>query len=236
MNNIAQNLPLKVSTSDPIAAFRSAPRLIIGQLGQTLDGFIATQSGESKYINSEAGLHHLHALRSAVDAVIVGVGCVNADDPNLTVRFCSGKNPVRIVIDPQGRVETNSKIFHDGISDVKIITCAGVNHPAKGLACVIEMPHSNHQICPKAIVMMLEKLGLGRILVEGGNRTLSNFIDAGMMDRLHLIMAPVILGGGLPGLELSPIDKLQEAIRPAVTLYPLGQDVLFDCDFRRNAV
>ena len=78
--------------------------LIVGQLGQSLDGRVATESGHSKYINGPAGLVHLHRLRSLVDVVVVGVGTAIADDPQLTVRRVSGRQPARVVIDPKGRL------------------------------------------------------------------------------------------------------------------------------------
>ena len=78
--------------------------MVVGQIGQSLDGRIATESGHSKYINGPAGLTHLHRLRALVDAVVIGVGTAIADDPQLTVRRVSGQQPARVVIDPKGRL------------------------------------------------------------------------------------------------------------------------------------
>lgn len=230
MTTFVNNVPFKISNSDPIAAIRSAEKIVVGQIGQTLDGYIATSTGDSKYINSNCGLGHLHALRGAVDAVIVGVGCVNADDPQLTVRLCSGDHPARIVIDPRGRVNVNSSLFSDGESEVFIITANAADHPAKDFATLIELPHDNFRFDPLDIVAALKQRGMMRILVEGGNRTLSAFMDAGAVDRLHMLVAPVIMGNGIPGLQLSPIKFLDEAMRPDVTVYPMERDILFDCD------
>ena len=233
MTLIPENIPFKISTSDPVASIRTTQSIVVGQLGQTLDGCIATPTGESKYINSNSGLRHLHSIRSAVDAVIVGVGSVNEDDPQLTVRLCQGDHPARVIVDPRGRVEMDSALFHDKRSEVVVITGAGVEHPARGHAEIIELSTENRVFEPTKIVEALQSHGYQRLLVEGGNRTLSHFLDSGVLDRLHLIVAPVIMGCGLPSLQLSPIDKLNEALRPDVTLYPLGQDVLFDCNFRQ---
>jgi len=233
MTLLPENIPFKISNSDPTASIRAVEEIVVGQLGQTLDGCIATPTGESKYINSDSGLRHLHSIRSAVDAVIVGVGSVNADDPQLTVRLCSGEHPTRVVIDPCGRVDMNAALFRDGQSDVIVITGEEVDHPSFGKAEVLQMPVEGRIFDPSRIVEALRERGLKRLLVEGGNRTLSHFLDSGVVDRLHLIVAPVIMGCGLPSLQLSPIDKLNEALRPEVTLHPLGQDVLFDCNFRQ---
>ncbi len=234
MTSLPENIPFTISTSDPTGSILACERIVIGQLGQSLDGCIATPSGDSKYINSDCGLKHLHKIRSAVEAVVVGVGCVNADDPKLSVRLCDGDHPVRVIIDPKGRVNLQSILFKDDISDVIIITSLEVDHPALGMAEIIKLPAQDYHISPSEIVKTLFARGFSKILVEGGNQTLSNFMDAGVLDRLHLIVAPMIMGGGLSGLNLAPIDKLHEALRPEVTLYPLGRDVLFDCDFSKT--
>lgn len=247
MTTLPENIPFKVSTADPVTCLKSCDEMVIGQLGQTLDGCIATPTGDSKYINSDCGLKHLHAIRAEVDAVVVGVSCVNADNPKLNVRLCEGSNPARIILDPRGRVDLNIGLFKDGLSDVVIITSDETDHSAKYSAKdtakysakdspeIIQLPSTDFHICPKAIINALRQKGYKKILIEGGNQTLSNFIDAGVLDRLHLIVAPIIMGGGLSGLQLSPIDKLHEAMRPEVTLYPLGRDVLFDCDLKKAA-
>jgi diaminohydroxyphosphoribosylaminopyrimidine deaminase/5-amino-6-(5-phosphoribosylamino)uracil reductase len=87
--------------------------VIVGQIGQSLDGRVATESGHSKYINGPAGLVHLHRLRALVDAVVVGVGTAIADDPQLTVRRVSGPQPARVVIDPKGRLGADARMFAD---------------------------------------------------------------------------------------------------------------------------
>ncbi|MGB8140872.1 MAG: dihydrofolate reductase family protein, partial [Pseudolabrys sp.] len=102
--------------------------MVVGQIGQSLDGRIATETGHSKYINGPAGLAHLHRLRALVDGVVVGVGTAIADDPQLTVRRVSGPQPVRVVIDPKGRLSTDARIFAaDGVRRLLIV--------AQGAAC-----------------------------------------------------------------------------------------------------
>src|SRR5271165_7025215 len=78
--------------------------VLVGQCGQSIDARIATPSGDSPYINGDAGLDHLHRLRALVDAVVIGVGTAIADDPRLTVRRVAGPNPARVIIDPNGRL------------------------------------------------------------------------------------------------------------------------------------
>src|ERR1043165_7533667 len=97
--------PLRRATIDDL--------VVVGQIGQSIDGRIAPVTGHSKYINGPAGLAHLHRLRALVDAVLVGIGTAVADDPLLTVRRCAGPSPARIVLDPRGRLPPDAKVLRD---------------------------------------------------------------------------------------------------------------------------
>src|SRR3954470_21732453 len=99
--------------------------VVVGQCGQSIDARIATPSGHSHYINGEAGLDHLHRLRALVDAVVVGVGTVIADDPQLTVRRVEGPSPARVILDPQGRVPARARALVG--DDVRRIVITGAN-------------------------------------------------------------------------------------------------------------
>jgi len=204
---------------------------VIGQLGQSLDGRIATESGESKWINGACALDHLHRLRSVVDAVVVGVGTVVADDPMLTVRRVPGPHPARVVIDPSGRLPLAPLCMaEDG---ARRYVVRAVDAPVPAGVEEIRLPRLDGLCAPKAVVDALFGLGFRRLLIEGGAWTVSAFLAAGMLDRLHILVAPVILGSGKPGLALPPIISLDEAMRPATTIHPLPDgDVLFDCDLR----
>ena len=96
---------------------------VVAQLGQSLDGRIATLSGESRYINCAEGLDHLHRLRAQVDAIVVGAGTIAADDPQLTVRRASGPNPARVVIDPSARLDATGRWLEaNGIAEASTAT------------------------------------------------------------------------------------------------------------------
>src|SRR5215470_15731116 len=108
--------PLPQPWSEIFGPLREGPvdaLVVVGQIGQSLDGRIATESGHSKYINGPAGLTHLHRLRALVDAVVIGVGTAMADDPQLTVRRVAGPNPARVVIDPNGRLAPTARLLAD---------------------------------------------------------------------------------------------------------------------------
>jgi len=203
---------------------------VAAQIDQSLDGRIATLSGESKYINGAAALDHLHAMRAHVDAVVVGIGTVIADDPLLNVRRVPGRSPARIVIDPSGRTPQQARCL---ASDAACyVVCAEDAQPPQN-AEPIRLPDCDGTICPRAIVAALGRRGFSRILVEGGVRTLSGFIDAGQVDRIHILVSPVVIGSGRPALELKPVAALSDALRPDTRVHLLpGGDVLFDCDLR----
>ena len=251
-----------IHSADPSRPF------VIAQLGQSLDGRIATQSGESRDISGPAALDHLHALRAHVDAVIVGVGTVIADDPKLNVRRVAGRSPARVIIDPNGRMPGAARVFCKDDVNVLVIRAVPMAAPDSPLPCgegqglgvdaslqSVAHPHpcpsaqggggardcisivlpagADGRIPPQAIIAALFARGMKKLLVEGGANTISTFIDADCVDRLHLLVAPMIIGSGKPGLSLDPVTRLSDALCPQISVYPLpGGDVLFDCDLR----
>jgi riboflavin-specific deaminase-like protein len=191
---------------------------VIGQLGQSLDGRIATPTGMSKYINGHEALRHLHRIRAEVDAVIIGVATAIADDPQLTTRHVDGPNPTRVVIDPHGRLPGDLAMLHDNAAPVLVVTCPG--RPVPGGAQALELQCSGTgNIEPETIVRALAAQGLRRLLVEGGAETLARFLNASAIDELHLMVAPIVLGSGKTGLNLTPISELDQAMRPLVNDY-----------------
>ena len=216
----------------PIALGRAAPAFVVGQLGQSIDGRIATATGHSHYVNGPETIVHLHRLRALVDAVVVGIGTVLADDPRLAVRHVQGRNPARVVIDPKGRLPARARLLEDAGAPVYAIQAA--DHPRPPGVVGVTLPANAGRIDPQAIVRALADRGLKRLLIEGGADTLSSFLAAGAMDRLHVAVAPILIGSGVMGIALPPIDRLDEALRPKVTLHRLGADALFDCALVRK--
>ncbi|MEN2494897.1 MAG: hypothetical protein TECD_00807 [Hyphomicrobiaceae bacterium hypho_1] len=229
-----------MNTSPALEALKCASRntpFVIAQLGQSLDGRIATVSGESRWINGTTALDHIHHIRANVDAVVVGVDTVLKDDPLLTVRRITGKNPVRVVIDPNNRLPQHARCFHQ--DDSSCIVIRGVRtHDKVGVTAhekynELFVLTKSRFLSPHEIIRQLFALGLRRIFVEGGARTISKFIDADAVDRLHLLVAPIIIGSGKTGLQLKPIKTLKSARRPATSTYYLGNgEILYDCDLR----
>ncbi len=168
-----------------------------------------------------------------MDAVVVGIGTVLADNPRLNVRRVPGPNPARVVIDPSGRLPADCHCMNDDGARRIVIRKTSSEGPAGAQELVV--PDEPGRPWPVAIVDALFAQGLRRILVEGGAKTISTFIDAGCVDRLHVLVAPMIIGSGKSGLDLKPIATLDRALRPVTQVYVLDDgDVLFDCDLRRN--
>ena len=210
------------------APLASAPAFVMGQIGQSLDGRVATPTAKSRTINGPEAIRHLHRLRALEDAVVVGVGTVIADDPLLSVRDVPGRSPARVVIDPNFRLPLTARLLQGGGAPVFVIQNEA--RARSGGATPIIVPSVSGAIPPQAIIAALAEKGMRRILIEGGPATLSAFLAAGALDRLHVSVAPIILGSGKVGINLPPIDELAEALRPRASLYDLGGDMLFDCD------
>ncbi|MFT4025595.1 MAG: RibD family protein [Novosphingobium sp.] len=207
----------------------AARPFVIGQLGQSLDGRIATSTGKSRYIGCPEAIGHLHRIRALVDAVVVGVGTVIADDPQLNVREAEGASPARIVIDPNFRLPAHARMLGDGGRQIYAVQ-ADDRARDHGVQAIAVEPRGG-RLHPADIVAALAARGFRRVLVEGGASTQSAFLAAGALDRFHLAIAPIVIGSGPIGINLPPIDELDEALRPAATAYQLGRDVLFDCRF-----
>jgi len=220
--------PLRHGTVDDL--------VVVGQIGQSIDGRIATVTGHSKYINGPAGLAHLHRLRALVDAVLIGIGTAVADDPLLTVRRVAGPSPARIVLDPKGRLPPNAKVLaEDGIRRL-VVTAEGVKPRFEPGIEIVEVPAPGGEVSPAAIIAALAERGFARMLIEGGAHTVSRFIAAGCLDRLHVVVAPIILGAGPSGVTLKPIDRADQALKAPMRAHFLGDEVLCDCDLTAQRV
>ena len=225
----------------------SPDAFVAAHLGQSLDGRIATVNGASHFVTGPVDILHNHRMRALFDAVVVGAGTVALDNPKLTVRLCDGENPVRVVLDPNRRLAASFGVFQDGaaetllICDEALVGSDGRTEPRHGKALVLGARRAVNEmgdepatigLCPRAILEILAARGLLRVFVEGGGVTVSRFLHAGCIDRLHITVAPMILGSGRPAITLPLVESLAEGHRPTMRRFEFGDDILYDCGFR----
>jgi diaminohydroxyphosphoribosylaminopyrimidine deaminase / 5-amino-6-(5-phosphoribosylamino)uracil reductase len=216
----------------PLCVGRLARDLVVGHLAQTVDGRIATVSGTSRFITGEANLRHAHRMRALCDAVLVGARTVEHDDPFLTTRLVPGEHPTRVVLDPRGRLRAEHRLFCDDAAPTVIVR--GRRHGANidalpSHVTVVHVDEFEGRMPVEQIVHELRAHGLRRIFIEGGGVTVSRFLQAGTLNRLHIAVAPLIMGSGRPAFSLPVIDQLDQALRLYWRHFRMGDDLLFDC-------
>ncbi len=174
----------------------------IAHIAQSLDGFIATDSGESRYISSQSNLEHIHRLRAVADVIIVGANTFIEDRPKLTTRLVDGSSPEIYLFDPKKIIK---------ISDIP----SGIN--------VINSINN--------LKRDMIKIGKKIIYIEGGGKTISHFMNNKVLDRIHICLCPIILGGGRPSFIQEKYVRLNKLKSFDPNHYKMGEDVLFDIKF-----
>jgi len=178
---------------------------IIAKFALSLDGKIATRSGDSKWISSEESRKYVHNLRHIVDAVMVGANTICIDDPQLSARGCTGRGgkakqqPLRVIVDGKGRVPLSARIFGEPGSTLIAMTTPVESEKARGLhevgAEIAEMPSDQNEIDLKELLTLLGKRQVTSVLVEGGNKLFGSLFDKGLVDKVMAFVSPVIIGG-----------------------------------------
>jgi riboflavin-specific deaminase-like protein len=221
----------------PVCSATAMRPVTIGHVGQSLDGFIAMQSGESHWITGEQNILHMHRLRALCDAVVVGAGTVAADDPQLTTRLVAGSSPLRVVIDPARRLPPDHRVFTDATADTLYVCARSLISDEKlfGQAAILGVAGDANGIDVVELMRHLRARGCRRVFVEGGGVTVSMFLDANLLDRLHITVAPLLIGDGRPAIRFPPRIALGDCPRPSYRVFRMGGDVLFDCDFAAPA-
>ncbi len=201
---------------------------VLGRLAQSLDGRIATASGDSRWISGHEDIVHTHRLRALFDAVVVGAGTVRADDPQLTTREVPGPSPTRVVIDTNRRLDDRYRVFSDGPPTLLLCAADAPGPEQLGIAPVIRLPRMGPGLDIVAVLAVLAARRLHRIVVEGGGITVSRFLAAGALDRLHVTIAPLLIGSGIPAFTLPHAAALTEGLRFEWSVHRLGADLLVD--------
>ncbi len=199
----------------------------------TLDGKIATRTGDSKWISGDASRGLVHELRGRMDAIVVGIGTALADDPLLTVRPPGPRTPTRIVLDSQARLPLTSRLVVTAREMPLLVVTADppIDERVaglKGTGCqVLVLPGANGRAELPLLLTELGRRRMTNILVEGGSEVLGSFLDAGAIDEVHVFIAPRLAGGseGRTPVGGHGVDRIAEAYRLAGwDIRPVGPD------------
>ena len=190
---------------------------VLVKYAQTLDGRIATRTGDSKWISGEAERRISHALRAACDAVLVGSGTVRQDDPELTVRLVPGANPIRVVLDSTLRMVPTAKVAGEIATTVVFTTPAAdpkrVEQLRAGGVTVHEVPAGPRGLDLTAVLAHLRGTGVESLLVEGGGRVITSLFAAGQVDRLVVSISPTVIGAGVEAVGDLGIALVADGVR-----------------------
>lgn len=199
----------------------------------SLDGKIATVSGESQWISCEESRKFTHHLRDINDAILVGVGTVLADNPSLTTRLIEGKNPVRVIVDSKARIPLNSKVVTD--KSARTIVAVTSNAPQekisalKNLGVEIITAGDGRHVDLEILMRELAEREITSVLVEGGGKIHFSMLNSGLVDKIFAFIAPKIIGGAnsLTAVEGTGFEKLSDAVTlKNFTAERLGEDFL----------
>jgi len=210
---------------------------VIAKSAMTLDGWIATSTGNSKWITNEKSRQFVHRLRDRVDGVLVGVGTVLADNPNLTTRLRNrrGRDPIRIIVDTKLRIPHNANVLNID-SDSKTIIVVGEDIPDSSLkgiegdrVSVVTCPTKDGRIELNALMHALGSMSITTLLVEGGSALMGSMIREGLIDKFYIFKAPRILGGD-DGISMAagtgPEHMSESLVMKDIKVRRFGDDTL----------
>jgi 3,4-dihydroxy 2-butanone 4-phosphate synthase/GTP cyclohydrolase II len=211
---------------------------VVVKYAQTIDGRIATSTGDARWISGQEERRASHALRAACDAVLVGVGTVLADDPALTVRMVPGASPIRVVLDSGLRTPARARVLDDDAATVILATSASSADRRAGLrergVSVMVVPAGPKGVDLAAAMNALLASGVRSVLVEGGARVITSCLASGLADRLVVGIAPRVLGSGTEAVRDLGITEVASSIRVEHrAVYVAGDDLLVAGDLSR---
>ena len=216
---------------------KTIPRpLVTLGYAQTLDGRLATSTGDSRWISAPESLRFGHELRAEHDAIMVGAGTVCIDDPRLTVRLVAGRNPLRVVVDSTLRVPLTAALLTEGAAPGTVLAVTDRAPVAKrdevralGATVLCLPAASGGRVDLVALLEALHDRGIGSVLVEGGAGLITALLAARLVDRLAVCVAPKILGAGVEAVgDLGIRDLARSLIMTDTSVTPYGVDLILD--------
>jgi diaminohydroxyphosphoribosylaminopyrimidine deaminase/5-amino-6-(5-phosphoribosylamino)uracil reductase len=208
------------------------------KFAMSLDGKIATRSGDSRWISGELSRKRVHHLRYIADAVMVGVGTVLADDPRLTARCCGSggilkKQPLRVIVDSRGRTPLTARVFREpGRALLVLGRAAGPEEResfAQAGAELLELPAADGRVDLEGLMTVLGKREVTSVLVEGGGALVGALFDKGLVDKVIAFVAPLIIGGleAKTAVAGRGVDKIKDSLKlEPVTVERFGEDIM----------
>lgn len=205
---------------------------VIAKCGMSLDGKIATRTGDSKWVTSEASRRMVHELRNEVDAILVGSRTVMLDDPSLTTRLEEGKikDPIRVICDADSYLDPSAHVFH-GKSDAPTWVAVPDDRSFEGADEVLRVPAGPGGLDMRLLMHELGAREVSSVLIEGGGTTLASVFEAGVVDKLLFFIAPKIIGGrdAITSVEGEGAARMSDAIAlERMRAIPVGEDILIE--------
>jgi diaminohydroxyphosphoribosylaminopyrimidine deaminase / 5-amino-6-(5-phosphoribosylamino)uracil reductase len=201
---------------------------VLVKLAMSLDGRIAAESGDSRWISSEPSRALVHRWRRECDAVMVGAGTVIADNPRLTCRIRGGRDPVRVVIDPRFRTSADARVYRgpSRAPAILVTTAANLARGSKRLSQlqnlasrypganveILAAPAHRGEVALDALMREFGRRGWCKVMIEGGAHLTGAALRAGIVDRIAFFVAPRIIGAGLPAVEGLRFTRVRDAI------------------------
>jgi diaminohydroxyphosphoribosylaminopyrimidine deaminase/5-amino-6-(5-phosphoribosylamino)uracil reductase len=209
------------------------------KFAQTLDGRIATALGHSRWISSAPSLRFAHRLRSAHDAVLIGVNTLLHDNPELTVRLVRGRNPLRVIVDSTLRIPMDAQVLKNQNAAKTIIATTAKADPNKitllkntGIETLIIGKNTDHRVDLKKLFIELGKRNISSVLVEGGSAIITSMLKERLPDRIVIVVAPKIVGKGIDAVGDLNIQSMDESMKLTYRkIRRLGNDLIIDGRF-----
>jgi diaminohydroxyphosphoribosylaminopyrimidine deaminase/5-amino-6-(5-phosphoribosylamino)uracil reductase len=209
---------------------------VTAKFAQTLDGRIATAKGDSRWISSPESLKLAHKLRAQHDAIMVGVGTVLADNPELTTRLVRGRNPTRVILDSKLRIPLDAKVLTDQETARTLVAATPAADKEKlaalrrmGIEVLIAPPDAEGRVDLRQLLKTLAQRQISSLLVEGGAETITSFLRLDLADKIIAIIAPKIMGKGTDAVGELNITDVSQALKLSFTrVYRSGEDMVVE--------